>query len=120
MEMRERRTFDIVVGNPLWTFRGRKGPKDRKERGPSKETRQPRGEGLYFVLRAAEFGHGETRYVVVLSAMPFFAGSKTGAAAARYVVEKLAGDAGQPRAAYEVAVPDRQDAAVLLLARHRP
>lgn len=120
-ETRERRTFDIVVGNPPWTFRGEKGTKDRKERGPSKGPRQPRGEGLDFVLRAAEFGHGETRFGIVLSAMPFFAGSKTGAAAARYVVEKLS-----PATLVNLAphtkwlFPTAKMPAVVLLARHRP
>lgn len=118
---RTRRTFDIVVGNPPWTFRGKKATKDRKERGPSKSPRQPRGEGLDFVLRAVEFGHELTRYGIVLSAMPFFAGSKTGAAAARHVVEKLS-----PATLVNLAshtswlFPTAKMPAVVLLARHRP
>lgn len=118
---RKRRTFDIIVGNPPWTFRGKKGTKDRKERTPSKAPRQPRGEGLDFVLRATEFGHNKTRYGIVLSAMPFFAGSKTGTAAARHVVEKLS-----PATLVNLAphtkwlFPTAKMPAVVLLARHRP
>jgi hypothetical protein len=115
----ERRTFDIVVGNPPWTFRGKIGTKDRKTRGSSKAPRQPRGEGLDFVLRAAEFGHGKTRYGVVLSAMPFFAGSKTGAAAARHVVEKLSPATLVNLAAHEWLFSTAKMPAVVLLARHR-
>ena len=118
---RERRTFDIIVGNPPWTFRGKKGTQDRKTRGLFKAPRQPRGEGLDFVLRATEFGHHKTRYGLVLSAMPFFAGSKTGAAAARHVVEKLS-----PATLVNLAphtkwlFPTAKMPAVVLLARHRP
>jgi hypothetical protein len=117
----ERRTFDIVVGNPPWTFRGKKGTKDRKTRSSSKAPRQPRGEGLDFVLRAAEFGHDKTRYGIVLSAMPFFAGSKTGAAAARHVIEKLSPATLVNLAAHRKWLfPTAKMPAVVLLARHRP
>jgi hypothetical protein len=116
----ELRTFDIVVGNPPWTFRGKKGTKDRKTRSSSKAPRQPRGEGLDFVLRAAEFGHDKTRYGIVLSAMPFFAGSKTGAAAARYVVEKLSPATLVNLAAHEWLFSTAKMPAVVLLAGHRP
>jgi hypothetical protein len=116
----ERRAFDIVVGNPPWTFRGKAGTDERRSRQPSGKPRAPRGEGFDFVLRAADFGHGKTRYGIVLSAMPFFAGSKTGAAAARYVVEQLA-----PVTLVNLApltkwlFPTAKMPAVVLLARHR-
>lgn len=119
-EERKRRVFDIVVGNPPWTFRGKKGTKDRRERAPSKAPRQPRGEGLDFVLRAVEFGHANTRYGIVLSAMPFFARSKTGVAAARYVMDKL-----PPATLVNLAghskwlFPTATMPAVVLLAGHR-
>ena len=51
---------------------------------------QPRGEGLDFVLRAAEFSHEKTRFGVILSAMPFFSRSGTGMAAAQHVMRLLA------------------------------
>ena len=72
------------------------------------------------MLRAADFGHAKTRYGIVLSAMPFFAGSKTGARAARYVIEQLA-----PATLVNLApltkwlFPTAKMPAVILLARHR-
>lgn len=120
-EAGERRRFDIVVGNPPWTFRGKKGTEDRRTRSQPGAPRQPRGEGLDFVLRAAEFGHEQTRYGIVLSAMPFFAGSKTGAAAARHVVQRLAPATLVNLAAHtKWLFPTAKMPAVVLLARHRP
>lgn len=84
-----RRQFDVIVGNPPWTFHGSTGTAERIKRRNPDEPRQPRGEALDFVLRAADFGHERTRYGIVLSAPPFFAGSKTGAAAALDVVKRL-------------------------------
>jgi len=115
------RTFDVVVGNPPWTFRGKAGTEERRSRQQPGRPRQPRGEGLDFVLRAADFGHAKTRYGIVLSAMPFFAGSKTGARAARYVIEQLS-----PATLVNLApltkwlFPSAKMPAVVLLARHRP
>ena len=115
------RTFDIVVGNPPWTFRGKAGTEERRSRQQPGRPRQPRGEGLDFVLRAADFGHAKTRYGIVLSAMPFFAGSKTGVRAARYVIEQLS-----PATLVNLApltkwlFPTAKMPAVVLLARHRP
>ena len=117
----KRRSFDIVVGNPPWTFRGKKGTQDRRTRTRSSAPRQPRGESLDFVLRAAEFGHIETHYGIVLSAMPFFAGSKTGAAAARHVVRELSPVTLVNLAAHtKWLFPTANMPAVVLLARHRP
>ena len=115
------RTFDVIVGNPPWTFRGKAGTEERRSRQQPGRPRQPRGEGLDFVLRAVDFGHAKTRYGIVLSAMPFFAGSKTGARAARYVIEQLS-----PATLVNLAsltkwlFPTAKMPAVVLLARHRP
>ena len=114
-------TFDVIVGNPPWTFRGKAGTEERRSRQQPGRPRQPRGEGLDFVLRAVDFGHAKTRYGIVLSAMPFFAGSKTGARAARYVIEQLS-----PATLVNLAsltkwlFPTAKMPAVVLLARHRP
>ena len=86
----QRRTFDIIVGNPPWTFRGKTGTAERRRRQPRGTPRQPRGEGFDFILRAADFGHENTRYGIVSSAMPFFSGSNTGFSAALHVVGTLA------------------------------
>lgn len=115
------RAFDVVVGNPPWTFRGKAGTDERRKRQQAGRPRAPRGEGLDFVLRATDFGHAKTRYGIVLSAMPFFSGSNTGARAARYVVEQLA-----PATLVNLApltkwlFPTASMPAVILLARHRP
>ena len=117
----ERRRFDIVVGNPPWTFRGKKGTEDRRTRSQPGAPRAPPWEGLDFVLRAAEFGHERTRYGIVLSAMPFFAGSKTAAAATRHVVQRLAPVTLINLAAHTKSLfPTAKMPAVVLLARHRP
>ena len=83
------RKFDVIVGNPPWTFRGKAGTL-RRHSADAGAPRQPRGEALDFLLRAADFGHETTRYGMVLSAPPFFAGSKTGAAAAVNAVRRVA------------------------------
>lgn len=115
------RKFDVIVGNPPWTFRGRVGTTERLGRGGSGVPRQPRGEGFDFLLRAAEFGDDTTRYGVVLSAMPFFSGSSTGVAAARAVVAQLS-----PVTLVNLSAltswlfPTAAMPAIVLLARHRP
>ncbi|WP_244521614.1 N-6 DNA methylase [Bradyrhizobium sp. DOA9] len=84
----ERRRFDLVVGNPPWTFKGKRGTAQRAKVAGAKSG-QPRGEGFDFVLRALDFAHDTTRFGIILSAMPFFAASKTGAAAALDIVRRL-------------------------------
>jgi hypothetical protein len=117
----ERKHFDVIVGNPPWTFKGKKGTAARRKRRAAGTPLQPRGEGFDFVLRATEFAHETTRYGIVLSAMPFFAGSKTGAAAAQDVIRRLS-----PATLVNLApltrwlFPTAKMPAVALLARCRP
>ncbi|TAL43035.1 MAG: SAM-dependent methyltransferase [Methylovulum sp.] len=82
--------FDLIVGNPPWSFKGKMGTEARRKIRTAGVPVQPRGEGLDFVLRAVEFSHEKTRFGVVLSAMPFFSRSGTGMAAARHVMRLLA------------------------------
>lgn len=82
--------FDLIVGNPPWSFKGKKGTEARRQTRAADTPAQPRGEGLDFVVRAAEFSHEKTRFGVILSAMPFFSRSGTGMAAAQYVMRSLA------------------------------
>jgi hypothetical protein len=82
--------FDLIVGNPPWTFRGRAGTEARRKTQIAGTPVQPRGEGLDFVVRAAEFSHEQTRFGLILSAMPFFSRSATGIAAALNVMRLLA------------------------------
>ena len=82
------RTFDVVVGNPPWTYEGRTGTAARRKRGPG-VSRSPRGGSLDFIRRGRDFAHDETRFGVLVSAAPFFARSKTGLQAVQDTVESL-------------------------------
>ncbi|GJD31963.1 hypothetical protein PMNALOAF_3228 [Methylobacterium adhaesivum] len=82
------KSFDVIVGNPPWSFKGKAGTADRRK-GSGTLPAQPRGVGLDFLMRAAEFANAQTRFGMVLSATPFFSASKTGGAAARHVVREL-------------------------------
>ena len=82
--------FDLIVGNPPWSFKGQTGTDARRKVRVVGVPAQPRGEGLDFVLRAAEFSHTKTRFGVILSAMPFFSRSGTGMAAVQHVMRLLA------------------------------
>ena len=82
------RKFDIIVGNPPWSFRGKKGTDVRRNRNFNNPL-QPRGESLDFVMRAMEFSHDDTRFGLILSATPFFSRSRTGLNASQQVVKKL-------------------------------
>ena len=83
------RRFDVIVGNPPWSYRGREGTAARRARDPAMP-RPPRGESLDFVRRAMGLAHETTRFGMILSATPFFSRSATGVEAARSVVEALA------------------------------
>ena len=82
--------FDLIVGNPPSSFKGRGGTEARRQARAADVPAQPRGEGLDFVLRASEFAHEKTRFGVILSATPFFSRSGTGMAAAQHVMRSLA------------------------------
>ena len=82
------RKFDVIVGNPPWSFRGKKGTKVRRNRNFNNPL-QPRGESLDFVMRAKEFSHNDTRFGLILSATPFFSRSRTGLNAVQLVVKML-------------------------------
>lgn len=113
--------FDLIVGNPPWSFKGQTGTEARRKTRVAGVPAQPRGEGLDFVLRAAEFSHEKTRFGVILSAMPFFSRSGTGIAAAHHVMRTLA-----PITLVNLAnlsswlFATAAMPAVVLFARHRP
>lgn len=81
------RKFDLIVGNPPWTFKGQKGTEIRKTLSVGEVS--PRGESLDFVVRAKGFAHAKTRFGMILSATPFFSRSATGLKAVRRAVEGL-------------------------------
>jgi len=113
--------FDIIIGNPPWSFKGLSGTEARRKTSVVGIPVQPRGEGLDFVLRAAEFSHEKTRFGVILSAMSFFSRSDTGIAAAQHVMRKLA-----PVTLVNLSnlaswlFATAKMPAVVLFARHRP
>ena len=82
------RSFDIVVGNPPWSYKGSAGTAARHATITGSRL-SPRGESLDFVRRACDFAHAKTRFGVLVSATPFFARSKTGLQAAQSTVESL-------------------------------
>ena len=88
-EAGEPRKFDVIVGNPPWSYRGKAATAARRERGGRQDARSPRGESLDFVRRALDFAADETRFGLVLSAMPFFSRSGTGSRTARQLIEDL-------------------------------
>ena len=83
------RKFDVIVGNPPWSYRGKASTAARRRRADRTAARAPRGESLDFVFRALDFASGATRFGLVLSAVQFFGRSGTGASAARRLVEEL-------------------------------
>ena len=113
--------FDLIVGNPPWSFKGQTGTEARRKTRTAGVPAQPRGEGLDFVLRAAEFAHEKTRFGVILSATPFFSRSGTGMAAAQHLMRLLA-----PITLVNLSnlcswlFATATMPAVALLARHRP
>ena len=82
------RNFDVIVGNPPWSFQGQAASADRWRRAAG-APRSPRGQSLDFVRRAMDFAHDRTRFGMIVSATPFFSRSATGLAAAQSVVESL-------------------------------
>ncbi len=83
------RKFDVIVGNPPWSYRGKAATAARRIRGGPKNALPPRGQSLDFVFRAMEFASEDTRFGLILSAVHFFSLSKTGAAASRQLIEDL-------------------------------
>ena len=80
--------FDVIVGNPPWTFKGKEGTATRRARTVPL-ARLPRGEGLDFVERAKDFAHPKTKFGMILSATPFFSRSATGREAVRQTIGDL-------------------------------
>lgn len=80
--------YDVIVGNPPWSFRGRKGTATRRAR-ISGWPIQPRGESLDFVQLAMSLASDGTRLGMILSATSFFGRSSTGQEAAQAVVQSL-------------------------------
>ena len=120
-ERGKKRRFDVVVGNPPWSYGGKEATTARRDEGNRGKVHAPRGESLGFVSRAMEFASGNTRFGLILSAAQFFSRSGTGAAASRQIIEKLS-----PVTLVNLSsqsdwlFPNANMPAVALFARHRP
>lgn len=114
------RKFEIIVGNPPWSFKGRSGTAARRSRSQGEVARQPRGESLDFLKTAQAFAHEKTRFGFILSASPFFSGSNTGLNASHSILQSLA-----PVTLVNLSslkswlFPNAKMPAVALFARHR-
>lgn len=75
------RKFDLIVGNPPWSF---------KEPPPDDSAAGPRGTSLRFVNKTMEYGSDDTRLGLVLGAHHFFGRTKSAQRALRQIIEKLA------------------------------
>ena len=120
-ERGKKRRFDVIVGNPPWSYGGKEATAARRDEGNRGKIHAPRGESLGFVSRAMEFASGNTRFGLILSAAQFFSRSGTGAAASRQIIEKLS-----PVTLVNLSsqsdwlFPNANMPAVALFARHRP
>ena len=83
------RKFDIIVGNPPWSYRGKSARAARLRTHNRNIPLSPRGESLDFVSGALRYASDKTRFGLILSAAQFFSQSKTGAAASHQLIEKL-------------------------------
>lgn len=114
------RKFEIIVGNPLWSFKGRSGTAARRSRSQGQAALPPRGESLDFLKTAQYFADEKTRFGLILSALPFFSGSGTGLNASHGILQSLA-----PVTLVDLSrlrswlFPNTTMPAVVLLARHR-
>lgn len=84
-------TFDIIVGNPPWSFRGRQATAARAQiERADKRIGASRTPALDFVWRAINFSNESTRLGIVLSAMPFFATAPSAVSSVRALLESVA------------------------------
>ena len=117
----ERRTFDVIVGNPPWSYKGKEGRAAASPTNESRSLRSPRGMSLDFVLRALDFASSETRLGMVLSGVQFFSRSRTATAVLQSLVKDLS-PVTLVNLSYQSSwlFPRGSLPAMVLLARHRP
>lgn len=111
--------FDIIVGNPPWSYRGKSGTAARRSHGP-KGAKSPRGQSFDFANRAKEFARDDARFGMLLSAVPFFAESATGRQAAQELVRSLSPLTLIDLSAHKWLFKNARMPAMGLIARYRP
>lgn len=80
--------FDLIVGNPPWSYQGKEGTRVRRARSATHGL-SPRGPSLDFLALARKCGRPGARVGLVVSAAPFFSRSETGLTAAQQGLEGL-------------------------------
>ena len=113
------RKFNILVGNPPWSYRGKSGTAARRSQGPNR-ARSPRGQSFDFANRAKEFACDNARFGMLLSANPFFAASETGRKAAQDLVQSLSPVTLIDLSSQKWLFRNAQMPAMGLIARYRP
>ena len=115
------RTFDLIVGNPPWSYPGKSGRAARRLGRRRNVIRSPRGLSLEFVDRAMRFASEETRFGLVLSAVQLFSRSGTGRDASLRLIENLS-PVTLVNLSYQSdwLFPRSSLPAVVMFARHRP
>ena len=111
--------FDIVVGNPPWSYGGKAATAEWKSQG-SKDAKSPRGQSFDFANRAKAFARDNARFGMLLSASPFFAESKTGRQAAQHLVQSLSPLTLIDLSAHNWIFENAEMPAMGLVARYRP
>ncbi len=112
--------FDVIVGNPPWSYPGGKTRASRMRTQRWETARSPRGTSLDFLRRAMAYSHGKTRFGLVLSAVQFFSRSGTGIGFLQELIKSLT-----PLALVNLSFhsdwlfPRSNQPAMILLARHR-
>lgn len=111
--------FDIIVGNPPWSFGGKSATADRRSQRP-KEAKSPRGRSFDFANRAKELAADNARFGMLLSASPFFATSETGRRAAQELVQSLSPVTLIDLSSQQWLFRNAKMPAMGLIARYRP
>lgn len=110
--------FDIIVGNPPWSYRGKSATADRRTQGTN-GIKSPRGQSFDFANHAKKFARDDARFGMLLSATPFFAESETGRQAAQELVRSLSPLTLIDLSAHKWLFKEAQMPAMGLVARYR-
>ncbi len=115
------KTFDLIVGNPPWSYPGKSGRAARRSAGAGNDSRAPRGVSLDFAHQSVRFASEKTRFGLILSAVQFFSRSNTGRKASHDLIEMLS-PVTLVNLSYHSSwlFPRGNLPAVILFARHRP
>jgi len=114
------RKFDLVVGNPPWSYPGKSSRGVRHLEKNRSNPSSPRGLSLSFVGEAMRFASDNARFGLILNAVNFFARSRTGADAVRTAIEQLSPVTLVNLSSQSWLFPYANLPAIVLLARHRP